>query len=222
MDYPIRINKYLRDQGLASRREADALIEAGQVLVNGKPAKMGMLINDGNRVELKRSAVKKHTYLAYYKPRGLATQAPEGEESIIAEWEKKGLFPIGRLDKESEGLIILTNDGRLTTRLTGPDSPVEKEYLVKIREEFKNNIVAIFQKGMDTKTFGRLLPAKAELVSPSSLRVILKEGKRHQIRVMLSELGYTVDSLKRVRIGTVLLGKLKPGETRVLNEKDLW
>src|SRR5262245_32726749 len=111
----VRINAYLRDQGYASRREADRLIEEGKVLVNGKRADMGMLISPEDTVVV-RGGEKKHTYLAYNKPRGLATQALKGTNDVISEWKPKGLFPVGRLDKESEGLLILTNDGRLTTK----------------------------------------------------------------------------------------------------------
>ncbi len=217
MNYPIRINKYIREKGLASRREADQLISAGKVLVNGKPAEMGMLINEGDEVALGQERQKTYAYLAYYKPRGLATQAPAGSESVITDWQEKGLFPIGRLDKESEGLLILTNDGRLTTKLTGPKSQVEKEYLVSVQEALKEGVPAIFERGMQTKTFGKLLPAKARLISKHTIRIVLREGKRHQIRVMLGELGYTVTGLKRIRIGDITIGNLRPGQTRKLS-----
>ncbi|MEK9185999.1 MAG: pseudouridine synthase [Patescibacteria group bacterium] len=220
MPYPIRINKYLRDKGFASRREADELIAAGKIFVNGKPAKEGMKIDEQDKVEV-RVEKKSYRYLAYYKPRGLATQAEKGTEDVISNWEKKGLFPIGRLDKESEGLLILTDDRQQTSKILGAKSKVEKEYTVLVREPLRAGVEAIFKKGMLTKTLGPLLPAEAEIQSRHSLRVVLHEGKKHQIRVMLAELGYTVESLKRVRIGKVSLGKLKPNETRVLNEKDL-
>src|SRR3989344_8587127 len=162
MDYPIRINKYLRDEGLASRREADQLIDAGQVFVNGRPARMGMLVQEKDTVTLRGKNKKQYKYFAYYKPTGLATQSQEGSESVIAEWREQGLFPIGRLDKESEGLLILTNDGRLTTKILGNESKFEKEYIVKVREKLRKGIPAIFSKGMETEAFGRLLPAKTK------------------------------------------------------------
>lgn len=220
MDYPIRINKYLRDKGLASRREADFLIESGLVLVNGKRAQAGMKVSAGDSVELKRGAQKKLEYLAYYKPRGLATQAPKGEPSVIQEWAVKGLYPVGRLDKESEGLIILTNDGRVTAKLLGRESETEKEYVVKTVQPLREGIPAIFAKGMETKPLGKLLPAQARLMNRNTLRVILKEGKRHQIRVMLAELGYTIYSLKRIRVGAISIGTLKPGQTRALTQRE--
>jgi len=220
MDYPIRINKYIRDQGLASRREADELIAAGVVFVNGQKAKEGMMINEKDKVELRNIQKKSYIYLAYYKPRGLATQAPKGQESVITKFRAEGLFPVGRLDKESEGLLILTNDRRLTAKILGVESETEKEYLVRVREPLIKNIERIFQKGMETESLGKLLPAKAKVESDHNLRVILREGKKHQIRVMLAELKYTVESLKRVRIGKLKLGDLNPGQTRSLTEQD--
>ena len=221
MQYPIRINKYLRDKGFASRREADQMITGEKVLVNGKPAEMGMLINERDKVTLRGKNKKEYEYLAYYKPRGLATQSQEGSESVIAQWRERGLFPIGRLDKESEGLLILTNDGRLTTKLLSTESKFEKEYIVKVKEKLRKGIPAIFEKGMETEAFGKLLPAKTKLIDSHTLSVVLREGKRHQIRVMLSELGCMVNSLKRIRIGHISLGKLRPEETRELAKKEI-
>ena len=221
MQYPIRINKYLRDKGFASRREADQMITGEKVLVNGKPAEMGMLINERDKVTLRGKNKKEYEYLAYYKPRGLATQSQEGSESVIAQWRERGLFPIGRLDKESEGLLILTNDGRLTTKLLSTESKFEKEYIVKVKEKLRKGIPAIFEKGMETEAFGKLLPAKTKLIDSHTLSVVLREGKRHQIRVMLSELGCMVNSLKRIRIGHISLGKLRPEETRRLAPKEV-
>ena len=221
MEYPIRINKYLRDKGLASRREVDKLISAGQVFVNGKRAETGMRIREQDKVELRGESKKNYEYLAYYKQRGLATQIQEGSVSVITEWRERGLFPIGRLDKDSEGLLILTNDGRITTKILSTEAKFEKEYIVKAKERLRRGIPAIFEKGMTTETFGRVLPVKTRLIDENTLSVVLREGKRHQIRVMLGELGYTVSGLKRIRIGHILLGNLKPGETRTLKQKEL-
>ena len=223
MEYPIRINKYLRDTGLASRRESDRLIKNGYVLVNGKRATLGMVINANDKVVVNEGSNKKKlTYLAYYKPRGMATQGLNNQESVISNWQPKGIFPIGRLDKESEGLLILTNDGRITSKILGNEEKFEKEYIVEVKEKLSNNIPGIFKKGMHTE-IGDLLPAQAKVLTDHRLSVILHEGKKHQIRVMLSELGYTVTLLKRVRIGDIKLGNLKPGETRefVKTEVDL-
>lgn len=239
----IRINKYLRDKGLTSRREADKLVEGGLVFINGKRAENGMLVNEGDSVIVKGER-KQCQYLAYYKPRGLATQDLVGKQSVITEWKNKGLYPVGRLDKESEGLMILTNDGRLAREILSGNFPIlsptklelqnrgssifppnrndlgkigtkyEKEYIVTVKEPLRAGIPPIFKSGMQTKILGKLLPAKAEIINRTTLRVILNEGKRHQIRIMLNDLRYTIVSLKRIRIGRIKIGDLKPGQTR--------
>ncbi len=126
MKYPIRINKYLRDSNLASRREADILVEEGLVLVNGRAVNPGYLVKEDDEVAL-TSNNKKYQYFAYYKPKGLATQDLPGKKSVITEWKDKGLYPIGRLDKESEGLLILTNDGRFAREVLSQKEKYEKE-----------------------------------------------------------------------------------------------
>ncbi len=216
MKYPIRINKYLRDKNLASRREADRLIEEGIVMINGELAKKGDLVKEGDKVEI-GEIKKNYQTLAYYKPRGLSTQDLPGKDSVIMRWKKKGLYPVGRLDKESEGLILLTNDGRVTREVLSQKERYEKEYIVSLKEKVRSNLVQIFEKGMKTKTFGKLLPAKAEIIGERKIRIILREGKKHQIRVMLDELSYNIISLKRVRIGNIKIGNLKPNETRVVD-----
>lgn len=225
--YPIRINKYLRDKGFASRREADKLVESGLVFVNGKRVDNGAMVNEEDKVTVKTpkggNSVKEYKYLAYYKPRGLSTQDLAGKKSVITEWADKGLYPIGRLDKSSEGLLLLTNDGRFAREvLSGSEkhpTKYEKEYLVSVKEPLKTSVVRIFQTGMETQALGKLLPAKTQIAGEKKLRIILNEGKRHQIRIMLSELGYTIASLKRVRIGDIKIEDLKPGETRSLHIK---
>ena len=218
MEYPIRINKYLRDMGLASRREADKLVESGLVFVNGKRVDNGTMVNEKDDVLVKGKA-KEYKYLAYYKPRDLPTQDLAGKKSVITEWKNKGLYPVGRLDKSSEGLLLLTNDGRFVREVLSDSSKWEKEYLVSVKEPVRPGIIKIFQAGMETQVLGKLLPAKAQMAGTKKLRIILNEGKRHQIRVMLNELNYTITSLKRVRIGNIKLDDLKPGETRPLNIK---
>lgn len=216
--YPIRINKYLGDKGLASRREADKLVEAGSVFVNGRLAENGTMVAEKDNVVVK-GIKKDYQYLAYYKPRDLPTQDLPGKKSVITEWKGKGLYPIGRLDKSSEGLLLLTNDGRFAREVLSDSKKWEKEYLVAVKEPLRPGIVKIFQAGMDTEALGKLLPAKAGIINNGKIQIILQEGKHHQVRVMLSELGYTINSLRRVRIGNIKIENLKPGETRVLSIK---
>jgi len=220
--YPIRINKYLRDKGLASRREADKLVEAGLVFINGRRAENGTMVNEKDNVIVRQPkglAKKEYQYLAYYKPRDLPTQDLPGKQSVITIWKDKGLYPIGRLDKSSEGLLLLTNDGRFAREVLSDSVKYEKEYLVAVKEPLRPGIVKIFQSGMETQALGKLLPAKARIVNNSKIQITLQEGKHHQIRVMMDEFGYTINSLKRVRIGNIKIGDLKPGETRVISVK---
>jgi pseudouridine synthase len=223
MEYPIRINKYLRDKGMASRREADALVEAGLVFVNGKRVDSGTMVKEIDKVILKEQKgkdIKKYRYLAYYKPRNLPTQDLPGKPSVITEWKPKGLYPVGRLDKSSEGLLLLTNDGRFAREvLEDASAKYEKEYVVTVKEPLRAGVVRIFGSGMETKSLGKLLPAQAKIMNNFKIQVILNEGKRHQIRVMFNELNYTIASLKRVRIGGIKIGELKPGEIRPLYTK---
>jgi len=222
MNYPIRINKYLRDKGFASRREADKLVESGLVFVNGKRVDNGAMINEKDKVivrQPKGRAVKEYKYIAYYKPRNLSTQDLPGKDSVIVRWKKDGLYPIGRLDKSSEGLLLLTNDGRFAREVLSDSKKYEKEYIVSVKEPLRPGIIKIIQAGMETKVLGKLLPAKARIINNSKIQIILNEGKHHQIRVMLGELGYTISSLKRVRIGDIKIEDLKPGETRQLHIK---
>lgn len=226
--YPIRINKYLRDMDLASRREADRLVSAGLVFVNGKRAENGLMVAEQDKVTVLDPPKpngeggrqpKKYIYLAYYKPRDLPTQDLPGQRSVITDWKKQKIYPIGRLDKSSEGLLLLTNDGRFARKVLSEDAKWEKEYLATVKEPIHAGIVKIFQQGMETQALGKLLPAKTQLAGDKKLRIVLREGRHHQIRVMLSEMNYTINSLKRVRIGNIKLGTLKPGETRVISVK---
>ncbi len=216
MEYPIRINKYLKEKGLASRREADSLVKSELVLVNGKTVENGFMVKEKDIVTLK-DIKKEYKYLAYYKPRGLPTQDQPGKNSVVTEWKNLGLYPIGRLDKESEGLLLLTNDGRFATEVLSKKEKYEKEYVVTVRETLRPSVAKVLQKGMSTSALGKLLPAKAKIIDKKTIKIVLNEGKRHQIRVMLNDLSYTIISLKRVRIGSIKLGNLKPGESRYID-----
>ncbi|MBZ1356714.1 MAG: 23S rRNA pseudouridine synthase F [Candidatus Nealsonbacteria bacterium] len=218
MDYPIRINKYLRDLGIASRREVDELVEGSFVLVNGEIVKNGFMVNEGDKVTVK-DRQKNYQYFAYYKPRGLSTQDLPGIRSVITEFKDRGMYPVGRLDKESEGLVFITNDGRFTREVLSRKDEYEKEYIVTVREDLRPSILPIIRSGMKVRGLGQLLPVKAEIIDKVTMRMILKEGKRHQIRVMLNDFSYTIVSLKRVRIGNIELGDLQPGEVRPIDVK---
>lgn len=224
--FPMRINKYLAHQGIASRREVDSLIEAGKILVNGKKAVMGQKIEENDTVEVVGKK-KNYVYLAYYKGRGIITHSPTGDEVDIATRIKKDygladVYPVGRLDKDSEGLMILTNDGRITGPLLDPEAHHEKEYDVLLDKPINSLLLTNLRKGVDIEGY-MTKPAEATKhpKQPARLTIILTEGKKHQIRRMCAALGYQVKSLKRVRIMNVELGKLKPNQFRKLEKKEL-
>lgn len=218
--YPIRINRYLAHKGMATRRGADALIEAGLVRIAGKKAVLGDKVKDAETIveviKDKKAPAKKLVYVAYYKPRGVITHSPQEWERSIDEISGfPGTFPIGRLDKDSEGLILLTNDGRVTERLLHPRFKHEKEYKVIVRETIPSNLKHVLEEGVYNA--GEWLKAKKVIVvPPRTLHIVLTEGKKHHIRRMLSEAHLTVEQLIRTRVMDIHLGALKPGKARIL------
>lgn len=217
--FPIRINRYLALRGLATRRGADALIEEGKVTLNGKKAKLGDRVESTDVVEIikdKNHKAKEFSYVVYYKPRGIITHSPQEDEQSIGDISGfPGLFPLGRLDKASEGLILLTDDGRVTERLLHPRFAHEKEYLVTVREKILPGVRMILENGVENE--GDMLTAKrVQILSPNTMTIVLTEGKRHQIRRMLDVVHLTVEKLVRTRVMGVHLGALKPGQSRAL------
>lgn len=214
---PMRLNRYLALHGVATRREADTLIAEGRISVNGKKAVLGMKVTENDDVSVERANRRNRVYIAYYKPRGIITHSPQGtkERSINDIVKMPGVFPIGRLDKASEGLILLTNDGRVTERLLHPRFEHEKEYEVTLQEEAHQKTLEALEQGVPDQ--GDILTAKkVRVTGKRTLSIILTEGKKHQIRRMLSSLRLTVSSLKRIRIMQIHLGSLKPGQSRTL------
>jgi len=219
-EYPMRINKYLAHKNLCTRREADTLIEAGKVLINGKRAKLGDKVAETDKVDV-RFRVKTYRYFAYNKPRGIITHSPgEDEQDIRQSIPLVGVFPIGRLDKDSQGLIILTDDGRITDKLLNPDYTHEKEYLVTTNEELPNNFKHRMEMGVNIEGY-MTKPSQVKIVSPRRFTITLTEGKKHQIRRMCAALGLTTSELKRTRIMNTRLGGLKSGEHRAIVGKEL-
>ena len=219
IEYPIRINRYLALQGLATRRGADELVMSGLVLLNGEKAKLGDQVQSGDHVDIvrdKKNTAKAYTYVAYYKPRGIITHSPKVDEQSIGDIAPfPGLFPLGRLDKASEGLIILTDDGRVTDRLLHPRFAHEKEYIATVREKVIPQVRMTLEAGIESE--GQFLSAKKiQILGPHTLTLILTEGKKHQIRRMLDAVHLTVEKLVRTRIMGVHLGALKAGQSRVL------
>lgn len=226
MEFPIRINKYLAHTGVASRREADELIATKKVLVNGKPAIIGQSITESDDVTIV-GKTKAKSYLAYYKGRGVITHSPAAGETDIATRLAKDygithVTPIGRLDKDSEGLLLLSNDGRITGPLLNPEASHEKEYDVTVDKPVSGMFLRVMAQGVDIEGY-RTKPAHISSHAHNDKRftLTLTEGKKHQIRRMCAALGYQVQTLKRVRIMNIELGKLKPNQYRRIQGVEL-
>lgn len=216
----MRINKYLAHKNLCTRREADTLISAGKVLINGKPAQLGDKVNENDDVQV-RFRVKKYRYFAYHKSRGVITHSPqEGEKEIADVLPIEDVFPIGRLDKDSSGLIILTDDGRITDKLLNPEYAHEKEYVVTTKEELKSNFKERMESGVDIEGY-RTKECSVQILGENKFSIALTEGKKHQIRRMCAALGYVVNTLERVRIMNINLSGLKSGEHRPILGQEL-
>ncbi len=222
MEYPIRINKYLAEKGICSRREADDLIAKGKVFVNGQVAEIGVKINENDEVTVSSNR-RKTVYFALHKPVGVITHSPQKGEKGISDIHgiPKGVFPIGRLDKESRGIILLTNDGRVTGRLLEPDRNHEKEYAVKVDKKINNFFLRHMEEGIVLEDRYKTKPCQAKKTGDNTFSIILTEGKRHQIRRMCAALGYVVLDLKRERIMNIKLGSLRAGMYREIKGKEL-
>ena len=242
----IRLNKRMADLGLCSRREADAWIEKGWVRVNGQVAPMGTKVGPQDRVEVDPRAKGQQATqvtILLHKPVGYVSgQAEDGHQPAVTlvqprnHWRDdpsrtrfqpghlKGLAPAGRLDIDSVGLLVLTQDGRVARQLIGEDSQLEKEYLVRVTyQDTERNVQAVFPceqlarlrhgLSLDGKP---LKPAQVDWQNPEQLRFVLTEGKKRQIRRMCEQVGLRVIGLKRIRMGRVVLGNLPAGQWRYL------
>ena len=228
----VRLQKYLADSGVASRREGERLIGAGRVEVNGH-----VVTAQGVRVDPERDVVRldgrrvqgsgRRVYYLLHKPKGFITSAsdPEGRPTVLEllQGVRERIFPVGRLDWNSEGLLILTNDGDLTQRLTHPVNHVPKVYRVKVKGAVTGSDLEALRRGMFLEG-RRTLPARVERVSGQAntwLEVTLHEGRRNQIRRMFDRLGHRVQKLKRIAIGPIRDRALKPGEWRRLTPDEI-
>jgi 23S rRNA pseudouridine2604 synthase len=223
-----RLNKYLADCGICSRREADRLIESGRVYVNGRCAEMGMRISETDEVTVDGRSLPKQNakvVLAFYKPLGVTCTEKDrhAEKTIrdVVNYSTRVTYA-GRLDKDSEGLLLLTNDGDLINGLMRAANYHEKEYVVRVNkpvtEEFLRRMSeGVFLKELDVRT----RPCRTEQIGKFSFRIILTQGLNRQIRRMCRELGYQATGIKRIRVANILLGDMKPGEIRPLEKEEL-
>jgi len=227
LDQSISLNKFISDTGYCSRREADKLITSGRVLLNDRPASLGNRYKPGDTVEVDGSLItaakkEKCVYLALNKPPGITTTTELHIKDNIISFVNypKRIFPIGRLDKDSEGLIFLTNDGDIINKILRAANNHEKEYIVKVDKAIDTAFLDQMSKGvpiLDTRT----LPCKVQMMGRQTFRITLTQGLNRQIRRMCEYLGYEVIGLQRVRIMNVKLDKLPLGKWRHLTETEL-
>ncbi len=223
----IRLNRYLASCGVCSRRDADKLIEQGLVTVNGEMAEPGRKVTDNDQVTVRGkvvSAPDQKVILAYYKPVGVTcTERDVHAEKTVVQALK---YPVrltyaGRLDRDSEGLLLMTNDGGLIDAMMRGRNGHEKEYLVKSDRVWKEEALENMRRGVyleELKTTTR--PCRIEQIGSKTLRMILTQGLNRQIRRMCQAQGYRVTGLKRVRVMNIELGKLKPGEYREITDTE--
>jgi len=223
-----RLNKYLSDSGVCSRRAADTAIEAGEVTVNGEPAVMGMKVTVSDEVRYKGQIVsnvgKKNILLAYNKPAGIVCTAEKREKNNIIEHINypERIYPIGRLDKDSTGLILLTNQGDLVNKIMKAVNAHEKEYIVTVDKDItadfiKNMSNGVYLEELDVTT----RKCRVTKIGPREFRIVLTQGLNRQIRRMCQTFGYRVRTLKRVRIMNIELGNLKEDTYRDVNSKEI-
>jgi 23S rRNA pseudouridine2605 synthase len=224
----VRLNKFIAQSGAASRRKADLLIEAGQVSINGRVIKeLGTQVDPINdRVVVEGLTIRLpniKSYIAFYKPRGtLSTVSGPGEtlEPFLAEMRDPGLFHVGRLDKDSEGLLLITNDGEWANRVTHPRYQTSKEYELEIDRAISTVEVERLLQGVELDD-GLFKADALEEVGPKKLRVTIHDGRNRVLRRVFAQLGYEVNLLKRLRIGEVRLGRMKPGQWKSIGPQHL-
>jgi len=225
------LNKYISDTGFASRREADRLISEGRVTVNGLRARIGAELGeeddvriDGNRLQARTAARgrRRHVYIALNKPIGITCTTETGVKDNIVDFvgHPERIFPIGRLDKDSEGLILLTSNGDIVNRILRAESKLEKEYLVAVNRPVTPEFLRGMSRGVPVHG-QTTLPCKTGKLGSQGFRIVLTQGLNRQIRLMAAHFGYRVKQLLRVRIGGVKLGHLKPGQWRNLTDAEL-
>ncbi|MBR3142216.1 MAG: pseudouridine synthase [Clostridiales bacterium] len=220
----IRLNKYIASSGLCSRREADTLIESGKVTINGEIALQGTKVLDGDIVEVSGKKITPDdsmVYIAFNKPLGVTCTTDQRDPSNIIDYigYSERIFPVGRLDKNSSGLILLTNDGSIVNKLLRAENGHEKEYVVTVNRPYDKNFLKSMESGVPV--LGQLtLPCKLKPVNDKTFKIILRQGLNRQIRRMCEYLGYKVTRLKRIRFMNINLGDLESGKWRYLTAEE--
>ncbi len=227
----MRLNKHISDSGHCSRREADQLISEGRVTVNGVRGRVGAEVGEGDEVRVDgqklavRSAAKgqrKHVYIALNKPAGITCTTETAVKGNIVDFvgHQQRIFPVGRLDKDSEGLIFLTSNGDIVNEILRAENKLEKEYLVAVNHAVTDEFLRGMSRGVPLRG-ETTLPCKTGKLGRFGFRIVLVQGLNRQIRLMVAHFGMRVKQLLRVRIGVVKLGRLKPGQWRNLTDAEL-
>ena len=228
----MRLNRYIADSGHCSRREADRLVSEARVTVNGVRARIGAEVGEGDEVRIDgnplapRVAAKgqrRHVYIALNKPVGITCTTETSVKGNIVELidHEQRIFPIGRLDKDSEGLILLTSNGDIVNRILRAEHKLEKEYLVAVNHAVTDEFLRAMARGGVPIHGEATLPCKTSKLARFGFRIVLVQGLNRQIRLMAQHFGFRVKQLLRARIGNVKLGHLKPGQWRNLTDAEL-
>ncbi|MCD7099687.1 pseudouridine synthase [Stenotrophomonas sp. MMGLT7] len=227
-----RLNKHIAETGFCSRREADRLIGERRVTVNGITAGAGAVVGEGDEVKLDgqplraRAVVgktgRRHVYIVLNKPVGITCTTESAVKGNIVDFvgHEQRIFPIGRLDKESEGLILLTSNGDIVNQILRAENRRQKEYLVAVNKPVTEEFLRGMARGV--RIHGEMtLPCRTARIAKFGFRIVLEQGLNRQIRLMAAEFGYRVTQLRRVRIDNVKLGALRPGQWRNLTDAEL-
>ena len=228
----MRLNKHISDSGFCSRREADRLIAEGRVTVDGQRARVGVEIGegadvriDGQKLAARQAAAgkRRHVYIALNKPAGITCTTESGVKGNIVDFvgHQQRIFPIGRLDKDSEGLILLTSNGDIVNEILRAENKLEKEYLVAVNHQVTDEFLRGMARGGVPVHGEPTLPCRTGKLGRFGFRIVLVQGLNRQIRLMAAHFGHRVKQLARVRIGNVKLGHLKPGQWRNLTDAEL-
>src|SRR6478672_5807151 len=228
----MRLNKHIGDAGVCSRREADRLIAEGRVTVNGLRARVGAELGEGDEVRIDGQAMRartagkgqrRHVYIALNKPVGVTSTTESAVKDNIVDFigHERRIFPIGRLDKDSEGLILLSSNGDIVNQVLRAENKLEKEYLVAVNHAVTEEFLRGMARGGVPLHGEATLPCRTGKLGRFGFRITLVQGLNRQIRLMAAHFGYRVKQLLRVRIGNVKLGHLKPGQWRNLTDAEL-